>query len=61
VRGFATLTPVLYGGAYQGLLFLTDLYVTEGAQRLCDRLGVPRRDKRFCRLSGDDLGSFAAA
>lgn len=58
MRGFATLTPVLYGGAYQRL---TDLYVTEGAQRLCDRLGVPRRDKRFCRLSGDDLGNFAAA
>jgi GNAT superfamily N-acetyltransferase len=93
--GFATLTPVLYGGAYQWLLFLKDLYVTEqarglgigrtllvamariavernycridwttdatneGAQRLYDRLGVPRHDKPFFRLSGDDLKRFA--
>ena len=95
VLGFATLTPVLYGGAYQWLLFLKDLYVTEqarglgigrallvamariaieqnycridwttdatneGAQRLYDRLGVPRHDKPFFRLSGDDLKKFA--
>ena len=95
VMGFATLTPVLYGGAYQWLLFLKDLYVTEqarglgigrallvamariaveqnycridwttdasneGAQRLYDRLGVPRHDKPFFRLSGDDLKKFA--
>lgn len=96
VLGFATLTPVLYGGAYQWLLFLKDLYVTgqargpgigrallvamariaieqnycridwttdasnEGAQRLYDRLGVPRHNKPFYRLSGDDLRKFAA-
>ena len=95
VLGFATLTPVLYGGAYQWLLFLKDLYVTEqarglgigrallvamariaieqnycridwttdatneGAQRLYDRLGVPRHDKPFYRLSGEDLRKFA--
>jgi len=94
-KGFATLTPVLYGGAYQWLLFLKDLYVTEqarglgigrtlltamariaveqtycridwttdatnrGAQRLYDRLGVPRHDKSFYRLTGDDLRKFA--
>jgi GNAT superfamily N-acetyltransferase len=96
VLGLATLTPVLYGGAYQWELFLKDLYVTErarglgigrallvamariaveqnycridwttdaineGAQRLYDRLGVPRHDKVFYRLSGDDLKKFAA-
>jgi len=96
VLGFATLTPVLYGGAYQWELFLKDLYVTkqarglgigrallvamariaveqnycridwttdatnEGAQRLYDRLGVPRHDKVFYRLSGDNLKKFAA-
>ena len=96
VLGFATLTPVLYGGAYQWLLFLKDLYVTEqarglgigrellvamariavdedycridwttdatnqGARRLYDRLGVPRHDKPFYRLSGEDLKKFAA-
>jgi GNAT superfamily N-acetyltransferase len=95
VLGLATLTPVLYGGAYQWLLFLKDLYVTEqargmgighallvamarlavelnycridwttdasneGAQRLYDRLGVPRHDKPFYRLSGEDLRKFA--
>jgi len=94
--GFATLTPVLYGGAYQWELFLKDLYVTEqarglgigrallvamariaveqdycridwttdatneGAQRLYDRLGVPRHGKVFYRLSGDNLKKFAA-
>jgi RimJ/RimL family protein N-acetyltransferase len=31
----------------------------EGAQRLYDRLGVPRQDKRFYRLAGDDLKKFA--
>ena len=96
VLGLATLTPVLFGGAYQWLLFLKDLYVTEqarglgigrallvamarmavegnycridwttdasneGAQRLYDRLGVPRHDKPFFRLSGDELKKFAA-
>lgn len=96
VLGLATLTPVLYGGAYQWELFLKDLYVTgqarglgigrallvamariaveqdycridwttdtinEGAQRLYDRLGVPRHDKVFYRLSGDTLKKFAA-
>jgi GNAT superfamily N-acetyltransferase len=96
VLGLATLTPVLYGGAYQWELFLKDLYVTkqargfgigrallvamarvaveqnycridwttdatnEGAQRLYDRLGVPRHGKVFYRLSGDDLKKFAA-
>ncbi|MGH8732118.1 MAG: GNAT family N-acetyltransferase [Burkholderiales bacterium] len=96
VLGFATLTPVLYGGAYQWLLFLKDLYVTEqarglgigrallvamariavdenycridwttddtneGAQRLYDRLGIPRHAKPFYRLSGEDLKKFAA-
>ena len=96
VLGLATLTPVLFGGAYQWLLFLKDLYVSEqarglgigrallvamariavegnycridwttdasneGAQRLYDRLGVPRHDKPFFRLSGDELKKFAA-
>lgn len=96
VQGFATLSPVLYGGAFQWMLFLKDLYVTEqarglgigrallvamariavaenycridwttdatneGAQRLYDRLGVPRQDKPFYRLTGDDLKKFAA-
>jgi len=95
VLGFATLTPVLYGGAYQWELFLKDLYVTgqarglgigrallvamariavdenycridwttddtnEGAQRLYDRLGIPRHAKPFYRLSGDGLRKFA--
>jgi GNAT superfamily N-acetyltransferase len=31
----------------------------EGAQRLYDELGVPRHDKRFYRLTGDDLRKFA--
>jgi len=93
--GFATLSPVLYGGGYQWELFLKDLYVTEkarslgvgrallvamariavaenycridwttdatntGAQRLYDGLGVPRQDKRFYRLVGEDLRKFA--
>lgn len=30
-----------------------------GAQRLYDGLGVPRQDKRFYRLVGDDLKRFA--
>ena len=96
ILGLATLSPVLYGGSYQWMLFLKDLYVTaearglgigrallvamariavdenycridwttdasnEGAQRLYDRLGVPRQDKRFYRLSGEDLRKFAA-
>jgi GNAT superfamily N-acetyltransferase len=93
--GFATLSPMLYGGAYQWMLFLKDLYVTEqarglgvgrtllaamarialdedycridwttegtnhGAQRLYDGLGVPRQDKVFYRLDGEDLRKFA--
>jgi GNAT superfamily N-acetyltransferase len=96
ILGFATLNPILYGGAFQWMLFLKDLYVTreacslgigrlllaamariavdenycridwttdatnEGAQRLYDRLGVPRYDKPFYRLSGDDFKKFAA-
>ena len=96
VLGLATLNPVLFGGAFQWMLFLKDLYVTEqarglgiggvllkamarialdenycridwttdatneGAQRLYDRLGVPRHAKPFYRLSGDDLKKFAA-
>ena len=32
----------------------------KGAQRLYDRLGVPRHDKVFYRLSGDNLKKFAA-
>ena len=31
----------------------------EGAQRLYDRLGVPRHEKPFFRLSGDDPRKFA--
>ena len=93
--GLASLSPVLFGGAFQWMLFLKDLYVTgaarslgvgrallvaaartaleedycridwttdatnDGAQRLYDGLGVPRHDKRFYRLSGDDLKKFA--
>ena len=34
--------------------------INKGAQRLYDRLGVPRHDKIFYRLSGDDLKKFAA-
>ena len=86
---------MLFGGAFQWMLFLKDLYVSRtsrglgvgralltaaartaveedycridwttdagnaGAQRLYDRLGVPRQDKRYYRLSGDDLKKFA--
>jgi GNAT superfamily N-acetyltransferase len=93
--GLASLSPVLFSGAFQWMLFLKDLYVTgaarslgvgrallvaaartaleedycridwttdatnDGAQRLYDGLGVPRHDKRFYRLSGDDLKKFA--
>lgn len=32
----------------------------EGAQQLYDRLGVPRHDKIFYRLSGDNLRQLAA-
>ena len=32
----------------------------EGAQRLYDRLGVPRHDKAFYRLSGETCKKFAA-
>jgi len=94
--GFANLTPVFYGTAYQWLLFLKDVFVGEagrgsgagtallramakvardegycridwttdpgnvGAQRLYDRLGVPRQDKVFYRLAGADLLRLAA-
>jgi GNAT superfamily N-acetyltransferase len=93
--GLANLNPILFGGAFQWMLFLKDLYVTEaarslgagrallaaaariardegycridwttegtniGAQRLYDRLGVPRHDKRFYRLDGDHLRKLA--
>ena len=87
--GLASLSPVLFGGAFQWMLFLKDLYVSgasrallaaaarmaveedycridwttdarnEGSQRLYDRLGVPRQDKRYYRLDGDDLKKFA--
>ena len=93
--GLASLSPVLFGGAFQWMLFLKDLYVSEasrglgvgralltaaartaveedycridwttdaanaGAQRLYDRLGVPRQDKRFYRLDGENLRRFA--
>jgi hypothetical protein len=30
-----------------------------GAQRLYDGLGVPRKDKRYYRLDGEDLRKFA--
>ena len=96
VLGLATLSPMLYGGAYQWMLFLKDLYVTAearrlgigrallvamariaveedycrvdwttdgantGAQRLYDRLDVPRHSKVFYRLSGEGLKKFAA-
>jgi len=32
----------------------------ERAQRLYDQVAVPRHDKPFYRLSGDDLRKFAA-
>ena len=32
--GLATLNPVIYGGAFQWILFLKDLYVTESARSL---------------------------
>jgi GNAT superfamily N-acetyltransferase len=93
--GLASLSPILFGGAFQWELFLKDLYVTSaarslgigralisaaarialeedycridwttdatnlGAQRLYDGLGLPRQDKRFYRLSGDDLKKLA--
>jgi ribosomal protein S18 acetylase RimI-like enzyme len=31
----------------------------DGAQRLYDRLGIPRHAKPFYRLSGEDLRKFA--
>jgi GNAT superfamily N-acetyltransferase len=96
ILGLATLNPMLFGGAFQWMLFLKDLYVIRdarslgigrlllkamarialdenycridwttdstntGAQRLYDGLGVPRHDKCFYRLSGNDLEKFAA-
>ena len=33
--------------------------INKGAQRLYDRLGVPRHNKVFYRLSGDTLKKFA--
>ena len=95
IVGLANLNPMLFGGAFQWMLFLKDLYVTKaarslgigrallaeaariardegycridwttegnnlGAQRLYDRLGVPRQDKRFYRLDGDHLRKLA--
>jgi len=94
--GFANLTPMFYGTAYQWLLFLKDVFVGDagrntgagtalmramakvardegycridwttdpdnlGAQRLYDRLGVPRQEKVFYRLAGADLLRLAA-
>jgi GNAT superfamily N-acetyltransferase len=94
--GLATLNPVLFGGAFQWLLWLKDLYVTAearslgvgrvlmaelarvalaegyvridwttdesntGAQRFYDGLAIPRQDKVYYRLSGDDLRKLAA-
>jgi GNAT superfamily N-acetyltransferase len=93
--GLATLNPVLFGGAFQWLLWLKDLYVTAearslgvgrvlmaemarvalaegyvridwttdesnaGAQRFYDGLAIPRQDKVYYRLSGDDLRKLA--
>jgi GNAT superfamily N-acetyltransferase len=95
--GLASLSPVLFGGAFEWMLFLKDLYVTAaarssgagaallaamarlavdegycridwttdasntGAQRLYDRLGVPRQNKCFYRLGGEDLRRLATA
>ncbi len=94
--GFANLSPVFYGTAYQWILFLKDVFVGEAgrgsgagtamlramakvarddgycridwttdpsnvdAQRLYDRLGVPRQEKVFYRLAGADLLRLAA-
>ncbi|MCW5746275.1 MAG: GNAT family N-acetyltransferase [Alphaproteobacteria bacterium] len=94
--GFANLSPIFFGGGYQWLLFLKDLYVAEsarflgvgralmraiarealaggyrrvdwttdganrGAQALYDKMGIPRADKVFYRLGGEDLKALAA-
>jgi GNAT superfamily N-acetyltransferase len=93
--GFANLSPVFFGGGYQWLLFLKDIYVSEsarflgvgralmrgiarealagqyrrvdwttdatnrGAQALYDKLAIPRADKVFYRLAGEDLRALA--
>jgi len=93
--GFANLSPIFFGGGYQWLLFLKDIYVAEnarflgvgralmrgiareaiaggyrrvdwttdgtnrGAQALYDKLGIPRADKVFYRLAGEDLRALA--
>jgi GNAT superfamily N-acetyltransferase len=93
--GFANLSPIFFGGGYQWLLFLKDIYVAEnarflgvgralmsgiarealaggyrrvdwttdganrGAQALYDKMGIPRADKVFYRLEGDDLRALA--
>ncbi|HJQ55714.1 MAG TPA: GNAT family N-acetyltransferase [Vineibacter sp.] len=93
--GFANLSPIFYGGGYQWLLFLKDIYVAEnarflgvgralmrgiarealaggyvrvdwttdennrGAQTLYDKLGIPRADKVFYRLGGEDMRALA--
>jgi len=54
--GFALLSPMLYGGAYQWMLFLRDLYVTRQARSL----GIGRAllaamariaiDEDYCRI-----------
>ncbi len=93
--GFANLSPIFFGGGYEWLLFLKDIYVAEnarflgvgralmrgiarealaggyrrvdwttdgtnrGAQALYDKLGIPRADKVFYRLAGEDMRALA--
>jgi len=93
--GFANLSPIFFGGGYEWLLFLKDIYVAEsarflgvgralmrgiareavtggyrrvdwttdgtnrGAQALYDNLGIPRADKVFYRLAGEDMRALA--
>jgi GNAT superfamily N-acetyltransferase len=93
--GFANLNPIFFGGGYEWLLFLKDIYVAQtarflgvgrtlmrgiarealaggyrrvdwttdgtntGAQALYDKMGIPRADKVFYRLSGDDMRALA--
>ncbi len=93
--GFANLNPIFYGGAYQWMLFLKDIYVADdarflgvgrvlmrgiareaiaggyervdwttdstnhGAQALYDKLGIPRANKVFYRLGGEDMRVLA--
>ncbi|GEP53268.1 GNAT family N-acetyltransferase [Reyranella soli] len=67
VVGFAILSPMLYGGAYQWMLFLKDLYVTEQARGL----GVGRAllvamariaiDEDYCRIDWTTEGTNTGA